>query len=751
MNELKNQKMEFKRITLPVEGMTCASCIARIEKALSKVDGIEDVNVNFATEKASFGFDPEKADIKKILSVVEDAGYKIDISPLQADVKKNELKSSDKHIESNYEKGLRNDLILSAILTIPILILNMGIMFDGFSQFISLSRENINKILLILTTPVVFISGKRFFSIFWKNLLHFTADMNSLVAIGTGAAFLYSAAAILFPEIINHHEIPHVYFDMTATIITLILFGRWIENRAKRKTGSEIKKLIELQPKTALVKINNEEKLIKIEELKTSDIVIVKPGGRIPADGKIISGFSAVDESMVTGESFPVEKNINSNVIGGTINKTGSFDFEVTAIGDNSVLGQIIKLVEEAQSSKAPIQQLADKVASIFVPVVIGVAVITFAAWLFIGGDNAFNSSLINFVAVLIIACPCALGLATPIAIIVGTGKGAQNGILIKNGQVLELVHKMKAIVFDKTGTLTEGKPVVSKIKTFDINEDDFLMYAASLERKSEHPIGRAICEFAKEKGINISEPESFLSITGKGVEGIIDSKKIISGSKKLMLEKNIDLFPLNNSEMNSDNFKTSVYVAVDNQLKGVIGIDDELKEFSIEAINSIKSMGIKTIMITGDNFKSAKSIAEKIGIDEFKAEVLPEEKSNAIKKFQQEYGITAMVGDGINDAPALAKSDIGIAIGKGTDIAIETAEIVLINDDLRNVVKAIKLSRQTLRTIKQNLFWAFIYNVIGIPLAAFGLLNPIFAALAMSLSSVSVVSNSLRLKKIKL
>jgi Cu+-exporting ATPase len=450
---------------------------------------------------------------------------------------------------------------------------------------------------------------------------------------------------------------------------------------------------------------------------------------------------------MVTGESLPVEKNIGSNVIGGTINKTGSFEFEVTAIGNNSVLGQIIKLVEEAQTSKAPIQQLADKVASVFVPVVIGAAIITFIIWFITGGENSFSSALINFVAVLIIACPCALGLATPTAIITGTGKGAQYGILIKNGQVLELVHKMKAIIFDKTGTLTEGKPVVSKIETFDINEDELLRYAASLEKKSEHPAGQAVFEFAKDRGIKLSDPESFISLTGKGVEGVIESKKIIAGNKKLMLEKNINL----SSGIISEDNKTSVYIAIDNQLKGIIEIDDKLKENSAEAISSLKALGIRTIMITGDHQEAAKSIAEKIGIDEFKAEILPEDKANAVKKFQQEFGITAMVGDGINDAPALAQSDIGIAIGKGTDVAIETAEIVLINDDLRNVVKAIKLSRKTLSTIKQNLFWAFIYNVIGIPLAALGLLNPMFAALAMSLSSVSVVSNSLKLKKVKL
>jgi len=739
----KNKKIEFKKVSLPVEGMTCASCVARVEKALKNVEGIEEVNVNFATEKVSFTFDPLKVDDKKISSAVEDAGYKIDISPIH-NFKGKDEKNTDGL--NNYDKELKKDLIFGVVLTIPIMILNMGVMFESFSDFISLSQENINKILLILTTPIIFISGKRFFKIFWKNLLHFTADMNSLVAVGTGAAFIYSAVATLFPELIHHHEIPHVYFDTTAVIITLILFGRWLESNAKRKTGSEIKKLIELQPKTALVKINDEEKLIPIDKLKPGDVVIVKPGGKIPADGEVVSGYSTVDESMITGESLPIEKQKGAKVVGGTINKSGSIEFKVTAVGDNSVLGQIIKLVEEAQSSKAPIQQLADKVAAVFVPAVICIAIITFAAWLITG--SSFSTALINFVAVLIIACPCALGLATPTAIITGTGKGAQHGILIKNGQVLELIHKMKAIVFDKTGTLTKGKPIVRRVETFGISEDELLMLAASLEKKSEHILGEAIVEYAEGKGIDTINIESFINKPGKGVEGIINSRKIIAGNKNFMLDNNIDLSLLKERE---DGFYTSVYFAIDNELKAVFVIEDDIKEFSPEAVASLKAKGIKTIMITGDNENSAKLIADKTGIDEYSAGILPEGKADAVKKYQQKYGITAMVGDGINDAPALAKSDIGIAIGKGTDVAVETADVVLINDDLRNVVKAIKLSNQTLKTIKQNLFWAFIYNVIGIPLAAIGLLNPMFAALAMAFSSVSVVSNSLRLKKYRL
>ena len=628
----------------------------------------------------------------------------------------------------------------------------MGMMLDVTNIYLPLSHETVNKILFLLAIPVVFVSGRRFFKIFWKNLLHFTADMNSLVAIGTGAAFIYSSIIVLFPELISDHSTTHhVYFETTAVIITLILMGRWLESKAKFKTGLAIKKLIELKPQYVLIRKDGSEKEISIDDLSIGDLVIIKPGSKIPADGKIISGSSVVDESMITGESLPIEKSAGSKVIGGTINKTGTFDFEVTAIGDNSVLGQIIKLVEEAQGSKAPIQKLADKIAAVFVPVIILIAIITFSSWL-IFGSGGLSAALINFVAVLIIACPCALGLATPTAIIVGTGKGAQKGILIKNAESLELAHKIDTIIFDKTGTITTGKPVVSSMHKNTLSENDILRLAGSLEQKSEHPIASAIINFATSKRITFEDVKDFKSLTGFGLKGTINGNEVLAGNKTLMESYSIStqLFhsfidePFNLS-------KTHVFIAVNNEVEGLFFLEDELKSNSRDVISELKSMKLKTVLLSGDNNAVAKSISETAGFDSYKAELLPDDKLDIITNYQNEGKIVAMVGDGINDAPALTKSDIGIAIGTGTDVAIESGDIVLMSGDLNGVVNSIKLSRLTLKTIKQNLFWAFIYNIIGIPLAAFGLLNPMVAALAMSFSSVSVVSNSLRLKNKKL
>jgi Cu+-exporting ATPase len=742
-----DNELKFKKITLPVEGMTCASCVSRVEKAIGKVEGVKNVSVNLATEKVTLEFESGGTDLNEIAAKVEEAGYKIDTSLGQKENKIHSLKKGDK---TDFENQLKKDFVLAVILTLPVVILNMGMMWHEFNELIQISHDYITKILLILTTPIIFISGKRFFKIFWNNLKHFTADMNSLVAVGTGAAYLYSTYVTLFPDLVTKTGITSdVYFDTAAVIITLILMGRWLESRAKSKTNSAIKMLLELKPKKATIKINGIEKLIDLEELKTGDIVLVKPGEKIPADGSIIKGTSVVDEAMITGESIPVEKTKNSKVIGGTINKTGSFEFEVTALGDNSVLGQIIKMVEEAQGSKAPIQNIADKVASFFVPAVIIIAVITFIIWLFISGD--FDKSLINFVAVLIIACPCALGLATPTAIMVGTGKGASMGILIKEGESLELANKITTIILDKTGTITEGKPKVTKVITKGISENDFIQLIASAENNSEHPLGQTIVLYAKEKGINITDTDSFESKTGLGVKANINGFIITVGNEKFMNELSIDIgnFKEETEKLFTEG-KTVIYAAINNELKGIIAVEDPVKKNSVKAIEIMKKMGIKTVMLTGDNKKAAETIAAKIEVDKFEAEVLPDQKADIVLRYQNENEIVAMVGDGINDAPALAQSNVGIAIGSGTDIAIEAGSIVLINGDLMDVVNAIKLSRQTIKTIKQNLFWAFIYNVIGIPLAAFGLLNPMFAALAMSLSSVSVVSNSLRLKNKK-
>ena len=749
---MEDINVKAKKISAPVEGMTCASCVARVEKAISKVEGIKNVTVNFASEKASFEYNPKEVDLKEIEKIVEDAGYTINLTDINPEGKKPDNTKNYEEQHSDYEKRLKKDFIFALVLTIPIVIISMGISFVKFREIIPLSIDQFNKILLVLTIPVIFIPGKRFFEIFWNNLKHFSADMNSLVAVGTGAAFLFSLIITLFPSLIlKPGDQPHVYFDTAVVIITLILMGRWLESKAKSKANTAIKKLMGLKPKTALVKRAQKEIEIKIDELQKGDIVIIKPGGKIPADGKIVLGSSVLDESMITGESRPIEKKSGDHVIGGTINKTGSFEFEITEIGDNSVLGQIIKMVEEAQGSKAPIQNLADKVASIFVPAVIGAAILTFMLWMIFGGSNVVNSAVINFVAVLIIACPCALGLATPTALMVGTGKGAQLGILIKNGSSLELAHKIKTVIFDKTGTITEGEPAVTEIFTNDISEIELLLLTASAEKKSEHPIAESILKYAKNKEIDLMEPESFSSITGQGITAVIDGKSIVIGNKKLMddYSTNAEIFK-NEIIQLSQSGKTIVYINIDGKLKGLIGIEDPIKIDSEEAIKELKEMGIKTIMITGDNYSTAKSIATRIGIDLFEAEVMPDNKANAIKKYQENNQIVAMVGDGINDAPALAQSDVGIAIGSGTDIAMETGSIVLISGNLNGVVGAIRLSKRTITIIKQNLFWAFIYNTIGIPLAALGMLNPMFAAFAMSLSSVSVVSNSLRLKNFK-
>jgi len=752
MTENAKRKTKLEKISLPVEGMTCASCVARVEKSIKKINGVEDVAVNLASEKASLSIDKSKVNIADLKKAVEEAGYKVNLSLFEKDEKYSSA-SEDSAKVSGSDLLLKKDFLFALILTIPIFIISMIQMFYGIRETIPLSYSQLNKILLILTIPVIFISGKRFYKIFWNNLKRFTADMNSLVAVGTGAAFSYSVIITLFPELIlKTGEVPHVYFDTTVVIITLILMGKWLESRAKSKTGSAIKKLIALKPKTALIKTAEGEKVININELIIGDIVIVKPGEKIPADGKIITGYSTVDESMLTGESFPVEKTLESRIFGGTINRSGTFEFEVSAIGKESVLGKIITLVEDAQGSKAPIQKLADKVAAIFVPIVIVIAILTFILWIILGGTNSFTFALINFVAVLIIACPCAMGLATPTALIVGIGKGAENGILIKDGEHLELAHKVKTVLFDKTGTITEGNPVVSKIITNGYDENELLKLAASLEKRSEHPLAEAIVNFADRKGISIPDPNEFESTTGSGLIGKVVDKKIIIGNKNFLSNYNVtlDYFEAKAYELSSEG-KTVIYVAIDGKSAGIIAIEDPVKKTSADAIQKLKSLNIRTIMITGDNKRSAGHIAKQLGIDYFEAEVLPADKSNIVTKYQKKGEIIAMVGDGINDAPALAQADVGIAIGTGTDVAIETGDIVLIKGDLMGVVNAVKLSKATIRTIKQNLFWAFIYNTVGIPLAAIGLLNPMFAALAMAFSSVSVISNSLRLKKLKL
>lgn len=740
-------KIKTDILTLPIEGMTCASCVLRVEKALKKIDGVQEAVVNLATEQAQVKIDPTKVDFNKLKEAVERVGYSV----IEAGEEKIEIENVIEKEREKQFKELTNDLKLAVLFTVPVFVVSMLMMYQAFQNSIGNYINFVPIFLFILTTPVVFKSGIRFFRIAWNNLKHFSSDMNTLVAVGTGSAYLYSTVVTFAPQLVGlekHSAHLEIYFDTTAVIITLILFGRWLEAKSKSKTSSAIKKLIGLKPKTANVIKNGEEVSIKIDELKINDVVIVRPGEKIPADGFIISGFSTVDESMISGESIPVEKKEGDKVIGGTINLSGSFNFRVSAVGSKSILGQIIRLVEEAQSSKAPIQNLADKIASIFVPIVILIGILTFLLWLI--GGSTFSTALIHFVAVLIIACPCALGLATPTALIVGTGIGADHGILIKNAQSLELTHKMTDIVLDKTGTITEGKPEVDEIIFVDdSNKEVDLKLIASSENKSEHPIAKAVVNYGKSNNIQLIDPDKFVYEVGSGVQAYFGEDVCLIGDETLMTRNKINFsnYKALVDELTSKG-KIVVYVSINSKPVALISISDPIKKNSADAIKKIKSLGINVMMITGDNEETAKTIASKAGIDKYFSRVLPDEKANVIKQLKGEKKIVGMVGDGINDAPALAQADISIAMSSGTDVAMETADIILMKNDLMDVYKAIRLSHLTINAIKQNLFWAFIYNVIGIPLAAIGVLNPIIAAASMSLSSVSVVTNSLRIRK---
>jgi Cu+-exporting ATPase len=627
-------------------------------------------------------------------------------------------------------------------------------------RWIGLSMETNFFVQFLLATPVQFWVGGQFYVGFWKATKHKTSDMNTLIAVGTSAAYLYSLIVTFVPHLIMVRGLTmDVYFDTSAAIIVLILLGRFLEARAKGKTSEAIKKLIGLQPKTARVVRNGNEVDIPVEDVALGDIVIVRPGEKIPVDGIIKEGYSSVDESMVTGESLPAEKKSGDPVIGATINKTGTFKFEATKVGKDTVLSQIVRLVQEAQGSKPPIARMVDVIASYFVPVVISIAIVTFIVWYFFGPHPALTYAFLNFVAVLIIACPCALGLATPTSIMVGTGKGAENGILIRGAEALETAHQLNTIVLDKTGTLTKGEPSVTDIiESKKFTSKEILTFAASAEKGSEHPLGEAITKKAKREDLNLFDAKDFQAIVGFGIEAMVDSKKILLGNFRLMEEKKINLAGLaEEAEQLSGEGKTPMFLAVDGEGAGIIAVADTLKENSKKAVEALHRMGLEVVMLTGDNQRTAKAIANQIGIDRVLAEVLPEMKAEEVRRLQSEGRKVGMVGDGINDAPALAQADVGIAIGTGTDVAMESSDITLIGGDLRGIVTAIALSKATIRNIKQNLFWAFAYNIVLIPVAAgvlfpfFGiLLNPIFAAGAMAFSSVTVVSNALRLRKFK-
>ena len=733
--------------TYKIEGMTCSACASRVEKVTNKMPGVENAVVNFATEKLSVSYDADSVSFGDIKAKVEKAGYKL--------IREDEQKVEEKKKKLDEKGKLLWRLILSLIFAVPLLTITMGHMVGmPLPKIIDpmMNPLNFAIIQLVLTIPVMII-GYKFYYIGYKNLFKLSPNMDSLIAIGTSAAFIYSLYGTYKIYTGDGSYAMSLYYEAAVTILALITLGKYLEAISKGKTSQAIKKLMGLAPKTATIVRNGKELVIPIDEVIVGDIVIVKPGEKLPVDGEVIEGATAVDEAMLTGESIPVEKTVGSKVIGASINKTGFIKYKATKVGKDTALSQIIKLVEDAQGSKAPIAKMADIIASYFVPIVIGLAILASIGWLIAGESGVF--ALTIFISVLVIACPCALGLATPTAIMVGTGKGAEYGVLIKGGEALEVTHQIDTIVFDKTGTITEGKPVVTDIITTTISEDELLSIAASSEKGSEHPLGEAIVKGAEERNIKFKEISNFKAIPGHGIQVEIEGKVILLGNKKLMTENSIEIGDLGvKSDKLANEGKTPMYIAINNKLEGIIAVADTVKPSSKEAIENLHKMGIKVAMITGDNKKTADAIAKQVGIDIVLAEVLPEDKANEVKKLQEKGSKVAMVGDGINDAPALAQADIGIAIGTGTDVAIESANIVLMKGDLKDVATAIKLSKATIRNIKQNLFWAFGYNVLGIPVAMgvlhiFGgsLLNPMIGAAAMSLSSVSVLTNALRLR----
>ena len=805
-----------KHVALPVTGMTCANCVATVERNIKKVDGVHKASVNLSSERAMVDFDPTRADMRDLLSRIEKAGYGIAKGEAELIIKRlsddNDARRLEKaladvegvleaqvsfttekarityiptvisqidlrntvadtgfkavilgdDLEDAEQKARREEinhqrhlLTVGLIFTVPLFLLSMGRDFGLLGSWAF--QPWIEWLMFALATPVQFYVGWQYYVGAYKSLRNRSANMDVLVAMGSSVAYVYSIPILL-------GMLPgHLYFETAAMIITLIKVGKFLEARAKGRTSEAIKKLMDLRAQTARVVRDGEETEIPAQEVQVGDTVIVKPGEKIPVDGIVLEGRTSVDESMITGESLPVEKKVGDEVVGATLNKLGMIRFEATKVGKDTALSQIIRLVEEAQGSKAPIQRLADQVSAIFVPAVLVVAAATFLVWYFLvplpaGADvTLITRALINTVAVLVIACPCAMGLATPTAVMVGTGKGAENGILLKSGEALERAGRLSTVILDKTGTLTRGQPAVTDILLGHTDngrptEDDLLRYAASVEKGSEHPLGEAIWAEAGNRALKLEDPQGFQAVVGRGVIGEVDGKQIMVGNLRMMMERDVSLNDLEGDlHQVQSQAKTAILVAIDGTVRGIIGVGDTLKEGSRQAVQALKDMGLRVAMITGDNEMTARAIAQKVGIDSVLAEVLPGEKADRVKRLQEEGEIVAMVGDGINDAPALAQADVGIAIGTGTDVAIAAAPITLISGELDGVPTAIDLSRKTLRTIKQNLFWAFIYNVLLIPAAAMGFLDPIMAAGAMAFSSIFVVSNSIRLGRKKI
>ena len=760
--------------TYNVKGMHCASCSSIIERIFKKVEGVQSAEVSYGTEKAKVSFDPSKTNPRDLSKHIEPLGYSLEV-PITAQEMGMSESDHAAHLGLNQSKKEKlaevADMRIKVISVIPLAVFSIFVMgWDILAQFQVIPAtpyiwsEFFHHLFPIFATYTLFVVGKPYLLGFYRFLRYGTANMDTLIGIGTFAAFLYSFVITAFEETLRPFlNVEHTYYDVTIVVIAFITLGKYLEARAKIKTGDAIEKLLNLQAKTALVVRDGKEQEISINQVVHGDYIVVKPGARIPVDGVVSEGSSFVDESMVTGESMPIEKNVGATVVAGTINTTGSFVFKATKVGSETLLAHIIKMVEDAQGSRAPIQKLADTISAVFVPIVIVLAFLALSAWLILGTSalgfsQALSYGLVSFVGILVIACPCALGLATPTAIIVGVGIGAKEGILIKDAATLEKLHKVNTVVVDKTGTITKGKPELIHVqKTSNFSDEKIISILASLEGKSEHPIAHAVLEYAKAKNIPLQPASHFEILSGKGLKATIENTEYFAGNIRLISDLTLS-FDLKKIEAETLQGKTPVILATKSEVLGVVMVADAVKPEAVEAVKNLHKLGIKVIMLTGDHKNTARAVAKEVGIDEVVAEVLPGDKLNKIKELQSQGRIVAMAGDGINDAPALAQADVGIAMGTGTDVAIETAGITLLHGDISKLVKAIRLSKFTMRGIKQNLFWAFIYNIVGIPLAGglfypiFGwLLNPVFAGLAMAFSSVSVVSNSLRLKAKKL